>query len=237
MHPLFKVIYYERTVSMSIQKEFFDFFKNLAANNHRDWFLQNKKPYDIYVKVAFAAWVEELISILKVEEPELKDLHSSGCIFRINRDVRFSKDKSPYKLHASAFLAPGGRKNLRYPGLYVELGPEKLVVAGGAYFLEKEDLFRLRSHIMANASAWTTALSDELFVGIWGEAKGEANKKLPAEFAEQAKTLDILYKKQLYYWQEYPVERALEKGLNDTVIKAHQAARHVRHLIKEALGV
>ena len=97
-----------------LSKETFDFLKNLENNNNRDWLQANKKEFEA-AKVDFAGFVGELIAGISRFDPEVSGLAPDACIFRIYRDIRFSKDKSPYKTHFGAYISPGGRK-INSPG-------------------------------------------------------------------------------------------------------------------------
>lgn len=115
--------------------DFFRFFEELSENNHRDWFDANRQRYEDEVKKPFRALVEALVLRLHDLEPNWV-LDAGQCIFRINRDVRFSKDKRPYKEHVSAAFSKWGKKSA-YPGYYFQINHHQLMVGGGAYFLEK----------------------------------------------------------------------------------------------------
>jgi uncharacterized protein (TIGR02453 family) len=118
------------------QKVFFTedyrrFFMELAANNHKDWFDVNRKRYELSVKEPFQKFVQHLIVEFIKLDPSFSDLTPKDCIFRINRDIRFSPDKTPYKLYCSAVISPGGKKSRSLSGVYVELTPEHIRVYGG----------------------------------------------------------------------------------------------------------
>lgn len=112
--------------------DYLEFFKELAANNHKEWFDVNRKRYQSVVRDPFKNFISELISVLSKSDPDLS-IEAKDAIFRINRDIRFSKDKTPYKLNNSALITPGGRKNKNHPGIYLEFGPEKMAFYGGIY--------------------------------------------------------------------------------------------------------
>jgi uncharacterized protein (TIGR02453 family) len=123
-----------------------NFLQDLARHNERDWFQDHKATYD-QLRTAFEAdvayWLRELIQ----DEPALAGLDPKKCVFRIYRDVRFSKVKVPYKTHFSAYFAAGGKKG-DGPGRYVQLGPNgQTLVAGGLYEPIKEQLAAIRQEI------------------------------------------------------------------------------------------
>ena len=132
--------------------DFIQFFIDLAPNNHKDWFDENRSRYEDNVREPFKKFVGHLISELNKVNPNFKDLEPKDCIFRINRDIRFSKDKTPYKMNVSALMAVGGKKNYMGEGVYIELGPEHVRVYSGLYEVDKEALLQLREGIAQNLS-------------------------------------------------------------------------------------
>ena len=127
-----------------LKPEFIQFFKDLAANNNRDWFHANKKNYEINVKKPFYQLTQSLIDTCGF------DLEVKNAVFRINRDVRFSKDKSPYKNYVASVISPYGRKNMEYPGLFLHLEPGNFMLGGGCHQPSKENLSKIRSYIVEN---------------------------------------------------------------------------------------
>ena len=103
--------------------DFLDFFKELAGNNHKDWFDLNRKRYEANIKKTFEVFITDLITQINKHDEKIEITYKEA-IFRINRDVRFSKNKEPYKLNRSAIISPKGKKDKAFPGLYLEMGPE-----------------------------------------------------------------------------------------------------------------
>ncbi|MEL6943413.1 MAG: DUF2461 domain-containing protein, partial [Bacteroidota bacterium] len=99
--------------------DFLNFFKDLRANNEREWFHANKKRYEQSVKIPFQAFIADVIEHASIFDPNIL-ITPKDAIFRIYKDTRFSKDKTPYKLHASAVVSRGGRKDLTSIGIYLE---------------------------------------------------------------------------------------------------------------------
>jgi uncharacterized protein (TIGR02453 family) len=122
--------------------DFIDFFKELAANNHKDWFDLNRKRYEQSVKKPFAAFTQYMIDVIAKENSDFNDLLAKDCIFRINRDIRFSNDKTPYKTMSSAVIATGVKKSTAINGIYFEFSAEHVRVYGGIYEINKEEIKR-----------------------------------------------------------------------------------------------
>ncbi|MCA1764062.1 MAG: DUF2461 domain-containing protein [Cryomorphaceae bacterium] len=217
-------------------EDFNRFFIELAANNHKDWFDENRERYHNSIKNPFENFVAALSAKMAVDEPELANMDSRKFIFRINRDIRFAKDKSPYKLNRSAAISKYGRKNTANAGLYIQLGPENVVIAGGAYQPNREELQALREGIINRHHAFEKVISHEPFVSKFGEIRGEENKRLPGkEMTEFAKKQPLLYKKQFYYWAELPPEMVTDNRLLETVIAYHNAAKPFREFVENSL--
>ena len=203
---------------------------DLAANNHKDWFDQNRTIYQSEIKTRFELFVADSIEALKKVE-QLGDLKAADCIFRINKDVRFSKDKSPYKLQMSALIVKGGKKQMQAAGLYVELGPEFLSIYTGFYMPEKTQLSELREKIAANPSAFKKIINDKVFKRSFGEVKGEKSKILPKELKDAAKEQELIYNKQFYLVHQVDAEKILEDDLLDYVLSHFKAAAHFNRFL------
>jgi len=216
--------------------DFNQFFKELAANNHKDWFDENRDRYHRNIKEPFEKFVADLVDELKKDNPKL-NINPKSAIFRINRDIRFSKDKSPYKLNRSAAIAPNGKKSIGKGGIYVELGPGRVMVGGGAFSPSKEDLQSLRETIAAKPSKFRKAIENPEFVSVYGEIHGDENKRLPSKkLMEAAKKEPLLFKKSMYYFVESSPDMVTSDKLMNTILKQYEAGRSVREFIAEALS-
>lgn len=216
--------------------DFLQFFKELAPNNNKEWFDANRKRYENNVKVPFRNFTESLLKELKTLDPMLKDLEAGNCIFRINRDIRFSQDKSPYKLHMAAAFSPEGKKDFVNPGLYIEINPEHIRLYSGVYQPEKEVLYRIRTHMMQNPETFMKAMQTEGFKKYWGgEILGERNKTLPAEFKKAAMDLEQLFLKQFYYQSDMDVSLTEKDALISEILIRYQAVEPLTRFFREAV--
>jgi uncharacterized protein (TIGR02453 family) len=214
--------------------DFLQFYKDLAANNNRDWFQANKKRYEASVKKPFELFVQEVIKQVANDDKRV-NIAPSEAIFRINRDIRFSKDKTPYKLYSSAAISVNGRKSEADPGIYFELGPEKIGLAGGIYQPEKAVLEKIRSAIAQNPKALMKAVADKEFKKVWGDIQGEKNKIIPAEWRAAAVECPYLYNKQFYYWVELDSKKIEGDKLIDLVMKHYDASKPVKKFLEAAV--
>ena len=128
-----------------LTKDSLQFLEDLKSNNNRDWFLDNKKRYEIFKK-DYQQLVSDFLDAMKPLDPSLEMLEVKNCMFRINRDIRFSKDKSPYKDHIGVWLSSGA-KGMNRSGYYVHIAKAGSFIAGGLYCPEAEDLKKVRKEI------------------------------------------------------------------------------------------
>lgn len=217
-------------------RDFLQFFKELAPNNNKEWFDANRKRYEKNVKDPFRVFTDTILKELKSIDPLLKDLEAKDCIFRINRDIRFSQDKSPYKLHMAAAFSPEGKKDFIHPGLYIEFNPEHIRLYSGVYQPDKEVLFRIRSYMAAYPTQLLEALKAEGVRKYWGGTiLGERNKTLPAEFKQSAATLDYLYLKQFYYLSDMEPQLAEKDQLMDEILRRYKAVQPLNDFFRAAV--
>jgi uncharacterized protein (TIGR02453 family) len=216
--------------------DFNQFFIELAANNHKDWFDVHRKRYETSIKKPFEIFVQTVIDEVRVYEPEVK-MKAGDAIFRINRDIRFSKDKSPYKLNRSAHVSASSKSDVSHSGMYFELGPEKVMVAGGAYLPEREQLQNIRSYIAANMNEWTKTISDAEFVKTTGGLQGESQKRITdIALNELAKKYPVLLQKQFYYSCDLPADIITSPDLLEILMARYTAAFKFNKFLQKAIN-
>jgi uncharacterized protein (TIGR02453 family) len=175
------------------------FAADLKLNNNRPWFIEHKADFD-QARVRFEEFVADLIFDLAKTE-NLGGITPKDCIFRLNRDLRFTQDKTPYKPYLSAYIAPGGRKS-RLMGYYVHLEPGNVMLAGGLYEPEPRQLTAFRDAIALDAREFKSIISDPKFVEYFGGVGGDALKTIPRGFSPdhpeaallRLKTVTVIHK-------------------------------------------
>lgn len=170
-----------------------DFLAQLALNNNRDWFTENKKNYET-AKSEFLGFVSEIIQGLAEFEPELADENPKKTMFRINRDIRFSKDKSPYKTNFGAAIAKGGRKS-GYPAYYIHFQPGNSFIGGGVYQPEPKLLKAIRSEIYENTSEFKSIINEKKFKQFFDGLHGDKLKSAPRGFDKLFEDIELLKNK------------------------------------------
>lgn len=167
-----------------------DFLSELAINNNREWFAGHKKKYDFARKVA-ENFVEQLIPEIRNFDNQIPDVKTKDCFFRINRDVRFSKDKNPYKTNFGAFISKGIRKG-PFSGYYLHFEPGSCFLAGGIYMPLPYTLQALRDEIYFNYPEFNKIISNKEFVRFFNKIEGESLVKVPKKYPSDHPGADYL---------------------------------------------
>lgn len=142
------------------------FLDGLRQNNHKDWFAQNRNLYENYRAELISA-ADKILRTLKIHDPQLANTKPTQCLFRINRDIRFSPDKRPYKTHVSLGFAPDGRKG-DLAGYYVHFDLEESFAGGGIYMPPAPILKKIRKDIDLYWDEFDEILRTPQFVEIYG---------------------------------------------------------------------
>lgn len=178
-----------------------EFLDELAQNNNKAWFDANRTRYE-GARAQFEEFVQLLIAEIDKFDP-LGILSAKECIFRINRDVRFSKDKSPYKTNFGALMAPGGKKSARQ-GYYFQLMPRgKSGAAGGLYMPTPEQLQRFRRAIDRDAAPFKKIIKAKAFRTYFGELEGTKLATAPKGYPKDHPEIELLKLKDVTVWRAF----------------------------------
>lgn len=190
-----------------IEKSTLKFLSDLSLNNNRDWFQANKKLFDAAQDnvTGFAGY---LIGEIGKFDAAVGGLDPKACVFRIYRDVRFSKDKSPYKTNLGAYISPGGRRSM-LPGYYFHVEPGRSFVAGGKHIPDGPELLKLRTAIAENTDEFLKIVEKKSFLDAFGKVRGESLKSAPKGFDPEHKAIDYLRLKEYMAFTEFPDEEFL----------------------------
>ncbi len=167
------------------------FLKQLSKNNNKQWFDDHRDQYAA-AKEDHEALVANILDGLSASEPWFKEQKAKDCIFRIFRDVRFSKDKTPYKAHFGAFFSKGGRK---YPGAgyYLHIEPGGKSFAGGGLWMPEAPMLKaVRQEIDYNFKDFKKIIEDKRFKKFFGKPEGEQLIKLPQGYKEDNPAIEYL---------------------------------------------
>ncbi|WP_080776828.1 DUF2461 domain-containing protein [Chryseobacterium phocaeense] len=208
-------------------KKAFEFLKKLEKNNTREWFIQNKQEYDSIVKenkVLFTKIYHEL-----QEYDQLKGIH----IFRIYRDVRFSKDPAPYKNNFGVGYSRS--KPMLRGGYYIHLEPGNSFVGGGFWAPDTQDLLRIRKEFELNTSEIEKITSDPTFVKYFEEIKGDGVKTAPRGFDKDHPAIDLIRKKQFVVMRKFTDKEVFSDSFQKEVLLTLLAMRPFFDYMSEVL--
>ena len=177
----------------NISKDTLKFLKDLKANNNRDWFLANKPRFEV-AKNEFEQFIDNLIQEIAKFDSSIAHHSGKDCIFRIYRDVRFSKDKSPYKTHFGAHITSAAKKSEIHSraGYYIHIGPGESMLAGGAYLPQGPWLKAIRAELAHNAEAFRKVVHNADFKKYFGEMEGEKLKTAPRDYPKDHPEIELL---------------------------------------------
>ena len=176
---------------MKIENEITNFLTDLANNNNRDWFAKNKERYNVAL-AKFSDFVDSLINSISVFDNSVQNLQAKDTIFRIYKDVRFSKDKSPYKNHFGAYIANGGRKSNK-AGYYIHIEPSgQSFLGGGIHCPQPKELKAIRQEIVYNTDKYKNIIFNIEFNREFGNQMGDKLKSAPRGFDKDFKDLDLI---------------------------------------------
>ena len=176
---------------MSSAKSILKFLEKLKQNNSREWMQDNKKEY-LEQKETFNEMVKNIIEGISGFDQNLLGLEPKDCMFRINRDIRFSKDKSLYKTHFGAYMAKNGRKSM-LPGYYLHLEPgNKSMLASGMYQPGSDLLSKVRQEIDYNGKVLVSIVESDSWKNEFGLLEGEKLTKAPKGYTMEHPLIDYL---------------------------------------------
>jgi uncharacterized protein (TIGR02453 family) len=217
----------------TIKKSTLDFLNQIKSNNNRDWFLNNRPSY-MKSRENFEVFVQKLIDQIIEFEPIMKGLEVKSCVYRFNRDIRFSNDKSLYKTHFGAFIVRGGKKNGdKFAGYYFHIEPGASIIAGGAYMPPAQWLSAIREKIDSEPDRFLKILNNKEFKKFFGQLSGEKLKKAPKGYPSDHPHVDLLKFKSYLVVNEVSDHQALSENFNEYVLQAMKAMKPLNDFLNE----
>ncbi|OJJ15770.1 hypothetical protein BKI52_36215 [marine bacterium AO1-C] len=222
-----------------ITQAYIDFFEELAQNNQREWFQANKSRYEQEAKGPFLAMIQSVLDALNQEERVYPE-EAKATLFRINRDVRFSKDKTPYHTILKASIVKvndlGLAKKSAKPGIYLAADAQTLRIGGGLIKIDPKQLKPFRQYVADHIEELQQVISTNTFANTYKDLlKGESYKKPDAIAKSTGQESPYLLLKQFYYMQEYPIKGYLDQDLTNVIIEHIQAAKPVHQFLTKAI--
>jgi uncharacterized protein (TIGR02453 family) len=212
------------------------FLKGLKSHNRKSWFETHRAEYEA-LRAEFEELVEEVILRVARFEPEVRDAPPRDCIYRIYRDVRFSKDKSPYKTHFSAGIGPAGRKGGNESFYFHVDAAGKVLVAGGLYMPDGRELLKIRRAIVDDPKRFTAIVTAPLFRRRFGGLDdSERLKTSPRGFPCEHPAMEWLKLKRYIAWSETPVSKVGPSKLAAHVADDCKALHRLSSWLRAALA-
>ncbi len=177
-----------------------EFLRQLRDNNRRDWFAANRTTYEA-AKAEWSTFVSQLIVRIGAFD-DIVGLTAKDCIFRINRDVRFSKNKSPYKVNFAAAIGRGGRQS-KYLDYYLHLEPGQSFLGGGVYAPTSEQLAKIRQEIHYNVAEIKAIIQEPTFAAYFGDIQGTQLKTMPKGYNRDHPEIDLLKRQQFFFMHAF----------------------------------
>ncbi len=218
--------------------ELFRFLADLKRNNDRAWFTGNKERYEREVRGPMLAFISELAAPLgRVDRAAVADPRpAGGSLFRIHRDTRFSKDKSPYKTHVGALFKHRSARDVHAPGYYLHLEPGRVFGGAGIWHPDSASLRRIREAIVDNPALWKRITGARAFRGA-GRLQGEAAKRAPRGFDPEHPLIEDLKRKDFTLLAEWPEGAALRTDFLQRYLRFCRATAPLNHFLAGALGL
>lgn len=219
-----------------LHKSTIDFLKKLKKNNNRDWFNANKKLYED-ARYDFEVFVFELIQKIAEFDETVSGLEPKDCMFRIYKDVRFSKDKTPYKTNFGAAINKGGRK-LSIAGYYIHISPTEYFLGSGLYMPAPDKLLAVRNSIAAKSAKFKSIVEGKEFKKNFGKLwNGDTLKTVPKGFDKEHPMAEYLKLKSFICDHTVKEEKALAKNYGDYIAKIFKTAKPFNDFLNDAIGM
>ncbi len=219
--------------------KFFEFYRALEKNNNRDWFNEHKSDYRQAVVEPMCEFIEAMAPRLRKISPHFvaDSRPHGGSMFRIYRDVRFSKDKRPYKLHAACQFRHELGKDAHTVGFYVHVSTEEAVFGGGIWLPPADELLKIRNTIVDNPHAWRKIKTSRTVKKYFGGIGGDGLQRPPRGFDAAHEHIEDLKRKSFFLMRREPPAIILDDGFVREVEKTFKAAMPLMEYIGYAQDI
>lgn len=214
-------------------KHLLDFLSRLHQNNNKEWFDAHKKEYEALRK-EWIAFVGDSIQAFGAFDQKLLSLEPKQCIFRINRDIRFSKDKSPYKNNFGMSLTVGGKKE-EFCGYYLHVQPGGCFIAGGAYQPKPDKLAAIRQEIDYSFETFQKIVTAKSFTSQFGALSGDQLSRPPKGYDAENPAIEYLKHKGFIAQKKLDDKTLLDKNFMKELVKPAKAMKPLIDFLREAI--
>jgi uncharacterized protein (TIGR02453 family) len=221
-------------------RDFFAFFKELKQNNERAWFEENKQRFRDSIQAPMSQFIEAMAPRLaKISKNFKADPRTNGgSMFRIYRDVRFSKDKRPYKEHAACHFRHNSAKDVHAPGYYMHFADDEVFVGGGMYMPEPPALAHIRDAIVKSPVKWKAVIGDKTLLKTFGGlGVDHVLSRPPRGYDPNHPFIEDVKKKSFFVDRDLTLKTAQSPKLLDEVTEAIKAATPLMKFLCNAQGV
>ncbi len=215
-----------------ITQDLFLFLIELKNNNHKPWFDANNDRYQALRK-SFLAFSEEMIAKVSLFDESIIGINPKKTMFRINRDIRFSKNKAPYKSNFGASISEGKGDA---PGYYVHIEPDACFLAGGCYMPMPEDLAKIRNYIDATGEELRQITENADFVREYGVLQGERLKSAPKGYPKDHAQADLLAMKGFFVSHKVTEEQVCSPDFPEYAAKVFKALLPLNDFLRAAVS-
>lgn len=215
-------------------KSLLAFLAELQENNHKEWFDNNKKRYE-KLRKEWVDFVSGMIIEVGKFDLDIAGLDAKNCIFRINRDVRFSADKSPYKNNFGMSLSKGGKK-AEFCGYYLHVQPNGCFLAGGAYAPLPDKLAAIRQEIDYNGEEFTGIVTDKVFKKHFKKLTGDTLQRPPKGYEADNPMIDFIKHKSFLAEYKLTDEELLKKDFSKKVVEVFSAIQPLNEFLNRAIS-
>ena len=220
-----------------LQTSTLKFLKDLSKNNNKSWFDSHRTQYED-AKNDFAGFVQSIIDVHSKKDPSIAHLKAKDCTFRINRDVRFSKDKSPYKNNMGAYLNKGGKKSI-FGGYYFHCQPGQSFVGGGLWMPMPTELNKVRQEIDYNLEAFKKIVTSKSFRAVYDGLSKDPEytlTRLPKGYEPDNPAAEYLKLKSFVTMIALKDGELTSKELSKKVLTAFAALQPMLKFINQSIG-
>ena len=220
-----------------LQTSTLQFLKQLAKNNNKEWFDANRKKYDA-AKSDLMSFFQQVIVGFAKTDASISTVNAKDCLFRINRDVRFAKDKSPYKTNMGAYLNANGKKSIT-AGYYLHIEPGNSFVGGGIYQPDADALKKIRQEVDYNFDEFKKIINNKKFKAVYSEGirmNDEVSLSRPPKgYDENNPSIDYLKLKSFVGTMPLTDSQLTDKKSVATIVKAFEALHPLVVFLNKAL--
>ncbi len=218
--------------------KFFKFFEELQDNNSREWFNNNKNRYEDHIVTPLLAFIEDMQEPLgKVSKNFVANPKKlGGSMFRIYRDVRFSKDKRPYKEHGACQFRHVAGKDAHAPGFYVHLEPGNILVGGGIWKPPSDKLKEIRLAIASDKAGWSRVKDDKRLNSTFKSVNGESLTRPPRGFDPEHPHIDDIKRTTFFVMKPFTKSQISKPDFVDTAANTFKSASPLMKFLCRAVG-